>query len=113
MTSLPRTFARRLLVAAARLSPSATRPWANAMAAELDAIEGDWAALGWATSGTGALLRQAIREVRVSRRALIIGVAVAALIAIVHQRGPISETRPVPGQLGAAGSPTRIQEASR
>ena len=53
--SLTRRIAARLLGVTARLLPADGRDWAAGMAAELDAIEGDWNALGWAVGGATAL----------------------------------------------------------
>ena len=54
-----RSFASRLLGAMARLSPSQSRPWADAMLRELDFVESDWGALRWAMGSATALLRHA------------------------------------------------------
>ncbi len=57
--SLVRGFASGLLRTATRYSPAETRDWASAMLRELDSVEGDWAALFWATGSASVLFRSA------------------------------------------------------
>ena len=57
-----RRAARALLEGVARHSPEACREWAEAMAGELDAIDGDWEALWWALGSTTAMVRCSWRE---------------------------------------------------
>jgi hypothetical protein len=55
----PRSWAATLLRAIVRLAPEESREWASAMLAELEFIEGDWAALFWALGSATAILRHA------------------------------------------------------
>jgi uncharacterized membrane protein len=55
----PRSWAAVLLRAIVRIAPEESRDWANAMLAELEFIEGDWAALFWALGSATAILRHA------------------------------------------------------
>jgi hypothetical protein len=55
----PRKMAARLLGAMLRLAPDGSRDWAAAMLAELDFIDGEWAALFWALGSAAAILRHA------------------------------------------------------
>jgi hypothetical protein len=57
-----RRAARALLEGVARHSPDACREWAEAMAAELDFVDGDWEALWWALGSTTAMVRCSFRE---------------------------------------------------
>lgn len=54
--TLPRRLASSLLAVAARLGPADARAWADAMRAELTAIEGEWAALRWSIGGALSLI---------------------------------------------------------
>ncbi|MGH7532416.1 MAG: hypothetical protein ACREL4_03895, partial [Gemmatimonadales bacterium] len=103
------------LTLAARLGSSGSRPWADAMLAELDAVEGDWSSLWWAMGGAGALLRRSIREMRISRRALLFAGATAALLTLGLRHRTIRETRPVAYPYAAAAPfrPPLIQPVSR
>jgi hypothetical protein len=53
-----RALARWLVSTAARRTTEDTRSWAMAMQRELEFIESDWAALGWALGSTTALCRR-------------------------------------------------------
>ena len=57
-------FLQRLAVcvlrAGIRLAPSDTREWGNAMLAELQHIEGNWAAMAWALGGASVLAKHAL-----------------------------------------------------
>jgi|HubBroStandDraft_1064217.scaffolds.fasta_scaffold216893_2 hypothetical protein len=66
----PRSWAAALLRAIVRLVPDESRDWASAMLAELEFIEGDWAALFWALGSATAILRHAVCSWRnwISRR---------------------------------------------
>jgi hypothetical protein len=55
----PRRLARALLRYALRMAPFESREWAEAMLAELDYVEGDWAALWWALGSVTVLARGA------------------------------------------------------
>ena len=55
-----RALASRLLRAAVSIAPPRAAEWGRAILAELDHVEGDWAALAWALGGTGVLARQAL-----------------------------------------------------
>lgn len=55
----PRKWARALLRWALRIAPANSREWAEAMLAELDYVEGDWAALWWALGGVTVLAQRA------------------------------------------------------
>lgn len=55
--AFPRWLASHLLAVAARLAPADARVWADAMRAELNAIDGDWAALWWSVGGAMSLVR--------------------------------------------------------
>ena len=57
--SAARAIASRLLGAMVRVSPSQSRPWADAMLRELDFVESDWGALRWAMGSVTAMLRHA------------------------------------------------------
>ena len=60
----PRRLAARLLRGVLGLSPEESHDWARAMLAELEFIEGDWAALFWALGSATAILRHAARNWR-------------------------------------------------
>ena len=49
-----------VLRAGIRLAPSGVREWGKAMLGELQHIEGNWAAVGWALGGAGVLAKQAL-----------------------------------------------------
>jgi len=51
-------FARVVVRCTARFVPHRHQEWAAALLAELDFIESDWAALGWALGGVTALVRR-------------------------------------------------------
>jgi hypothetical protein len=58
----PRNLARRLLRAALQLASPGCREWAEAMASELEYIEGEWPALFWALGCTTAIFRRCLVE---------------------------------------------------
>jgi hypothetical protein len=60
--SAPRKLAAGLLRAAVRCASDASRDWAQAMLAELDHIESDWAALLWALGSTTAIFRHSVAQ---------------------------------------------------
>ncbi len=53
-------FAACVLRAGIRLAPGEAREWGNAMLAELQHIEGNWAAVAWALGGAGVLAKQSL-----------------------------------------------------
>jgi len=57
--SIVRRAAERLADFTVRHASPGSKSWAEAIAAELDAIEGDWRALGWAFGGLRILFRPA------------------------------------------------------
>ena len=54
-----RRLARTLLSWAVCIAPAEIAEWGTGMLAELESVEGSWAALGWAVSGAALLLRRA------------------------------------------------------
>ena len=61
--SWQRRAAERLARLAIRLAPAGRSDWARAQAAELEAVEGDWAALAWACGGLQAMCIEWLRAV--------------------------------------------------
>lgn len=66
--SAARRVASTILGSALRCVPQTSQEWAQAMLAELDYIQSDWAALLWALGSTTAIFRHGIREWRAGIR---------------------------------------------
>ncbi|MGH7590667.1 MAG: hypothetical protein ACREOE_07890 [Gemmatimonadales bacterium] len=105
MTPLPRAVARSLLAFVTRHSDPVSRQWGEAMLAELDGIEGEWAAVRWAWGGAGVVVRHSVRRAQPSRRTAVLAAAVAGLLCIALLRRSLRETRPVLWANAAASAP--------
>lgn len=109
-----RRVAARILRIAAQLAPVASRPWADAMLAELHEVPGDLSALRWALGSASALCRHSLTHMdpaprlagpitsRRGRLAIAGAVLLLAALAIAGSSG-FSESRPANG-----GGPHRM-----
>src|SRR5215472_398500 len=82
MMSRTRWLAAQLLGAVVRRRDA--DDWGIAMLRELDAVEGDWAALRWAIGGAVAIVR---RDVTQRATGVLVGVAVASAVLVACMGG--------------------------